>query len=327
MENTIEIKYQRPKFYRRIFANLIDILFFALAFFGLFLGFRGIVLSTDTYQNNQAQLVEIKKDSGIFSKDSGGALRDIVTVLNQDEKLSASAKKKTAREAIDKFLSYTESVCTLEVVQEIKESYDTFRLEQTVDGKPCFILENDVIKESGEADELHYYKNIYAEYIDKYCQGYLIKSVPHYYDLTKYLATVLILCEIAPSYLLAGIIIYLLPTFIFRRGRMTFGKAMYHISLVNNKLLNPKISTSLLRFVIFYFGELILSLFTFGIPYIISFSMMVFTKKKQGFPDYMLDLQEVDTSKNKVFYTLEEIKLDQINPSKKPVDFNVPIRR
>ena len=41
----------------------------------------------------------------------------------------------------------------------------------------------------------------------------------------------------------------------------------------------------------------------------------------------MLDLQEVDTSKNKVFYTLEEIKLDQINPSKKPVDFNVPIRR
>ena len=208
-----------------------------------------------------------------------------------------------------------------------KAGYNDFRLEQTVDGKPCFILDNGVIKESGEADELHYYKNIYAEYIDKYCQGYLIKSVPHYYDLTKYLATVLIVCEIAPSYLLAGIIIYLLPTFIFRRGRMTFGKAMYHISLVNNKLLNPKISISLLRFTIFYFGELILSLFTFGIPYIISFSMMVFTKKKQGFPDYMLDLQEVDTSKNKVFYTLEEIKLDQINPSKKPVDFNVPIRR
>ena len=55
--------------------------------------------------------------------------------------------------------------------------------------------------------------------------------------------------------------------------------------------------------------------------------MMVFSKKKQGFPDYMLDLQEVDTSKDKIFNTIEEVKLDSINPSKKPVDFNVPICR
>ena len=52
-ENTISITYKRPKFYRRIFANLIDILLFALTFFGLFLGCRGIVISSEQYQSNQ----------------------------------------------------------------------------------------------------------------------------------------------------------------------------------------------------------------------------------------------------------------------------------
>ena len=326
-EYTISITYKRPKFYRRIFANLIDILLFALTFFGLFLGCRGIVISSEQYQSNQTQLIQIKKDSGIFINDKDGSLRDIITVLNQNDSYSSSKKKIEARYGIDKFLSYTDTVCDAETAVEIRKSYDEFRLEQVVDNKPCFVLVDDQIKETGDADDLHYYKNVYAEYIDKYCQGYLIKSVPHYYDLTKYLSTVLILGEITPSYLLAGIIIYLIPPIFFRRGKMTIGKALYHIGLLNNKILNPSFKTYFFRFLIFYFGELILSLFTFGLPYIISFSMMVFSKKKQGFPDYMLDLQEVDTSKDKIFNTIEEVKLDSINPSKKPVDFNVPICR
>ena len=66
---------------------------------------------------------------------------------------------------------------------------------------------------------------------------------------------------------------------------------------------------------------------SFGLPYIVSFSIMVFSKKKQGFPDYMLGLQEIDTSKSKIYNSMEEIQLDQITPHRKPVDFTSVIKR
>ena len=65
----------------------------------------------------------------------------------------------------------------------------------------------------------------------------------------------------------------------------------------------------------------LLSIITIGVPFIISTSMMLFTKKKQGFADYMLDLREIDTSTNKIYYSLEEINLSNIKPNHEPVDF------
>jgi hypothetical protein len=51
---------------------------------------------------------------------------------------------------------------------------------------------------------------------------------------------------------------------------------------------------------------------------------MAFSKNKQGFPDYMLGIQEVDTSNNKIYKSLEEISLEQVTKTKKPVDFRLP---
>ena len=141
------------------------------------------------------------------------------------------------------------------------------------------------------------------------------------------MSNILIFGEILPAYCLSGILIYLLPTFIFRRGRKTFGKAIYHIGVVDSRVLNCSLPRSLAKFSIFYFGELILSLFSFGLPFLVSFSIMVFSKKKQGFPDYMLGLEEVDTSEMKIFNDLVEIKLNEITPHKKAVDFTLPTKR
>ena len=137
----------------------------------------------------------------------------------------------------------------------------------------------------------------------------------------------LIFCEIAPSYRVSGILTYLVPPLFFRKGKKTLGKALYKIGLVDSRLLNCTYPRFFARFAIFYFGELLLSLLSFGLPYIVSFSIMVFSKKKQGFPDYMLDLQEVDTSKAKIYNSLEEAKVDQITPHKKAIDFTSTIRR
>ena len=43
--------------------------------------------------------------------------------------------------------------------------------------------------------------------------------------------------------------------------------------------------------------------------------------KKQGFADYLLDLQEVDTTNATVFYNLEEAVVSQVQNYKTPVKF------
>lgn len=133
----------------------------------------------------------------------------------------------------------------------------------------------------------------------------------------------LLFVELPISYMVAGLLIYLLPLFIFRRGRKTFGKAIYRIGLVDSNFLSPKIGRTIARFCIFYFGVLILSVLTFGIPFFVSFSLMAFSKKKQGFPDYMLGLLEVDTYRTKIFMSTEEIALRGVNTHSKAVDFKV----
>ena len=55
-EEVIEIKYKRAKFHRRLFANLIDILLFLLVFIACFIGFRSLVINSDTYQAKETQL-------------------------------------------------------------------------------------------------------------------------------------------------------------------------------------------------------------------------------------------------------------------------------
>lgn len=326
-EEVIEIKYTRAKFHRRLFANLVDILIFALLFVGCFIGFRSLVVNSSTYKTNEAQLVQIKRDSGIFINDPSGALRDVITIFNNDDALSMGQKKNKAKNAITTFFEYAEEVCSPEVYLTMTKEYDDFRLELKEGETYYFVIDNGEIKETGELLESKYYENVYAKYIDKYCQAYLVKYIPHYYDLTKYMSNMLILCEIAPSYLVSGILTYLVPPLFFRKGKKTLGKALYRIGLVDSRLLNCTYPRFFARFAIFYFGELLLSLLSFGLPYIVSFSIMVFSKKKQGFPDYMLDLQEVDTSKAKIYNSLEEVTVDQITPHRKPVDFTSVIKR
>ena len=103
----------------------------------------------------------------------------------------------------------------------------------------------------------------------------------------------------------------------------TFGKAMYHIGLVDANIFSPSFARFSARFGIFLGAELILSLVTFGIPFLISFSMMAFSRRHQGFPDYMLGLTEIDASKNRIYLDKVDIELTHNPPHKDPPDFNL----
>lgn len=338
-----EIIYYRPKFHRRIMANLLDIIFFAFTFFSLFLLNRYIVGITPTYKANTNSLNEIRLNSGIYMEDGDSQITDIITVLNSDTNFNTEYKKKAASGAIDKFLNYASTVCDEEIYQIIAKDYDDYRLDSSMvynntsssfNGAALFVLDEDnnimenpeLLEPSNYVPSIYgyYYENAYAPYIDDHLQGYLVTSIPNYYDLVKYFSNMLIYADLMPAYLVSGILIYYLPMLIFTRGRTTFGKAIYRIGLVDSRVLSPKLGRISARFAIFYFAELILSIFTFGIPYLISFSLMVFSKEKQGFPDYMLRLIEIDMSRTKIYKSFDEADLDKVNSHREPINFNVP---
>lgn len=328
----IEIHYVRALFHRRVLANLIDFLLFIVAFLSLFMLVRYIVTSTPAYKVKEDELSRLRLDSSLYVE-VNGEQQDIVTYLNSQD-IAASEKYNRGYSTIEEFISFAYLKGGNELGDEILENFQNCMLDEnmTFEGQQMYI--SDLASSLGikrnpdcKANYQEYYNRAISPYIDEQCQGYLVSSIPGYFENTKYISNMLIFVELPISYCIGGILIYLIPTLIFRRGRKTIGKAIYKIGLVDSTtLLNPKFSKSLARFAIFFFAELLLAPFTLCIPFIISVSLMGFSKKRQGFPDYLLNLQEVDNSRERIYFSKNEIIVESMNSNKKPVDFE-PISR
>ena len=76
--NKQEIVYYRPKFHRRVMANLVDIIIFAFLFVSLFSLSRYIATNTNDYKAKNEAYNQMKLDSGIFDYDTDGTVKDIV---------------------------------------------------------------------------------------------------------------------------------------------------------------------------------------------------------------------------------------------------------
>ena len=330
----LNVSYYRAKFSHRIFANLIDIMLMLFLFFSFFLGVREIIRINPTYSARSQALTQIKIDSGIYEYDDDNILRDIISVLNNDKGQTAKSRAVRSRKAIEKFISYVDEVSTNENYDNIVKDYREYRLSDSMvhNGEQLFVInaddevvENPVLIDSVESVSsqvyVTYYEKAYRPYIDEHVQAYLVLAVPQYKQIISYQTNILLWVNIFAVYCFTGLLVYLLPVFIFRRGRMTFGKAMYGIGLVDSNCLSPTLPRTIARFCIFYFSIFILNLFTFGLPMIISFSLMVFSKNKQGFADYMLRLSEVDAKRTKIYFSFQEVELEKTSPYKKPIDF------
>lgn len=353
----INIEYEQPKFFHRILANFIDIILMAFITILLFIGSRAIVQSTSMYQNNDKAYKSIELESALFVNASkngsneyyfGDNVQVITAYLPHQDSYTYRDICRLSNNAINKFFTYLDSVNPEESLKA-KQEYDTSRLAivGTVEGHEHFFVkrsEYDTVNEKylafSDTDEViiplnkseipyysfqSYFDNYYRLFIDdKLIDNYLMKNVP---ELATYISNegkYVIFIEFPTAYITAAILVYFVPTLFFRRGRKTLGKALYRIGLVDSKCFAPSFLRNLARFSIFLFAELILSIVTFGLPFFISFTMMLVTKRKQGFPDYLLGLTEIDTSKQKIYYNKIDALSDKASIYKKAPDFKLP---
>lgn len=344
-DEEMRVEYTRPKFWHRCMANFIDFFLFVLAFLGLFIGTRAIVQNTSSYLKVQAEIDSIQLNCGLYMP----AVADSTTTNNIDIVYYIDNYKKGTPageefdvdvddtpkfingmcvKAIKVFINYCQEHCSEARYNDLLTYYDNARLNTKLNGVNFFILDdsnNVVPNPTMIADKTklkEFYNKVFKPFIEDRCIPFLSANVPGYHNLVRTDYRLLVYLELPVSYVLAAILIYFVPPLFFRRGRKTLGKALYHIGLIDQRLLSPTVPRFLVRFLILLFGELILSMFSFGIPYIISFSMMAFSKKKQGFPDYMVKLLEVDTSKANIYMDyVEAATKNQLHG--KAIDFNL----
>ena len=328
-ENEIlTINYTKPKFWHRLMANFVDIFIMFVLFLSLFIGVRAIVQATPSYKNDQKRLNDIQLECGLYVENPSNDVTgnyDIIYYCDNyvgtygkdfDPDITSSPSGKIGRvvKAIKIFLAFSSENSSQERYQELVGYYDSYRLDTTLDGVHYFIKDGDSIVPNATLAEdstklVYFYNNVYKPFIEKRCIPFLTSNVPEYNKLMRMDVRYLLFIEVPIAYCLAGILTYMVPPLFFKRGRKTLGKALYHIGLIDKRVLSPTLPRFFARFSIFFFGELILSLFSFGIPYIISFTMMLVTKNKQGFPDYMLGLYEIDTSKANIYMDYVEAQL------------------
>lgn len=329
LSNDIEVKYTRPRFFHRVLANLVDFIIFAVCFVGLFVLTRYVVAQTPHFSATFNQITSMRLESGMYYKNKNGDVVDIVSYMDSSTVMTNEAKVKFSENRIEEFLTFEKKHLSEGQYNKIVDQYNEKRLAKTYKDDfgtvyHLFVLdgEGNVVKN----DELFVnykgpYKNFYRNYIDNYFQGYLA-STPIYYDAMKIISYYLIFLEIPVAYILSIILVYYVPTLFFKRGRRTLGKALYRIGTVDSRFLSPTFARNTAKWALFIL-EMLLGVVSIGIIFILSFTMMAFSKNKQGFPDYMLGLQEIDISNNKIFYTYEEIELNNVERHKKPRDFRL----
>ncbi len=329
-EKSVNISYSQPKLGHRVLANFIDIFIFGVLLISIFMGSRAIIQATPYYKGVMNRTRELQLESGLYVNVSdstfSGQMYDIVDYIDKHVQLAGSdldgtgsseieSKNGLSSKAINTFMAFSEEKTSEERYEELVTYYAEAKLNTIVDDVHLYIKDSDgnIVPNPTYADNatkrILYYDNVFKPFIKNKCLPFLITNIPEYRKLAKVDYNFLLFLEIPVSYTLAAILTYFVPPLFFRRGRMTLGKALYHVGLIDSRVLSPTFGRFTARFAIFFFGELVLSLFSFGIPYIISFSMMVFSKNKQGFPDYMLKLYEVDTSKANIYMDYVEAQL------------------
>lgn len=350
----VKIEYEQPKLAHRVLANFLDILLMVGMTIVFFIASRAIVQSTPMYRNNDYKLREIELNSGLFinaDRTNGSAIDtrgfdineykygDSIQLMTywlpRQKSLTYEDVVNRCEKSIDKFANYMGSI-KASYADEIKEFITKEKLKKTGSNElhPHFFEKNSdtneifiPLNESGIPYYSYqtYFEEFYKLIIDNsLSDDYLTKLAPNLKNYLSNEGKYLLFIELPSAYLLAAITVYFIPPLFFRRGRQTLGKALYRIGLVDKNIFSPTFLRFLVRFSIFFFGEMVLSIFTFGAPFFISFTMMLVSKNKQGFPDYILGLTEIDVSKQKIYYNKIEAMAEKASVYKTPTDFKLP---
>ncbi len=131
--------------------------------------------------------------------------------------------------------------------------------------------------------------------------------------------TVVTICEFLVSLTIPFLIFYLVLPLCLKNGA-TLGKKLMSVGVASRRNgFAPKKSQIVIRFLVFYLFEFLLSILTLGIPLLVTFTMMFFTKEKICIHDYLSATICVDTKLCLIFKNEEEFNQYHLHVDEKEV--------
>ena len=317
-KSSLEIKYQRASLTHRVFARIIDLFIAVVIGVGLFFAVRGIVHATPQFKNIEQRMNQTMLNSGLYVENEDKNLIDIVGFY-RNANMTGKAKMDEYEKRINIFLEFAKTDGSSNAYSSIKNDYDGARLGSMIDGNYLFVEDGDnniIVNPDSNVSYAKYCTQFYEPYIDRHLRSFLVTYFPQYYQDNRTLSTITLALQLPVAVILSSILTYLVPAVIFRRGRKTIGMLVHHISMVGPDLLHVRTGRFLAYEAIFDIGIIALSFLTLGIPMIISLTMILVTKTKSSFAEYMLGITEIDDRYEKVYYNLVEVSSSHLSNKK-----------
>lgn len=328
MEDNIQtprkIEYYHPLFHRRIFADVIDALLMSALAILFFVGLRYGASFWPESTRRSTRMDQEREASGLYLKVEG--TYHLLSAYYPDHSETATPEETMGlyEKGMTTFLAYLEEEAGTSAKTTVSSDYDAFRLSIKDDsGVSYFVSVAGVVEKnpSSSAKYADYNSKVYVPYYNDHAEGYFTTLTPNFIEDSRYFSLWLLFYEIPVAVLLASILTFYVPPLFFKRGRQTLGKFLYKIGRVDSHCLSLSFGRYTAESAILIFAVVLLSLFTLGVPLIISFSLMAFSQKRQDFPDYMLGIEEVDISDTKIYKTPEEAEIEFAQKEESPVTF------
>ncbi len=305
------VEYFKAPFGKRMVSIIIEILLLAFGTFGFLFASRLVVEKMPLYIDSFNTYIQVSKDSGLYVSNEKTE-NNLVTLTEYYAKETYEKQNQIIEDALTNFYTLEEFFSE----DPTSSSYGpNIYFKQKVgdtcikasDGTLYFLLDTEGVPQKNPSlteEKLNeFYLTAYdraVSYIqnnDSYLQA---RNV-----LTIYINIVLIPLSIFLSFLVFEILI---PFVFGRRGKQTLGMKAMKLSLLSANGLSCTWKRYLARQAIQLFLIIMLSLVSFGIPLIVSFSMMAFRKDGQSLHDYLAGTYMVDSSEQSVYTSYEEMK-------------------
>jgi|GEM_PF-710203 len=295
-ESYEEVLYPKPKLYKRYFSGLIDLALLAILGLLFFSLFQFSFSHLPSYKRTVQERDQLQVASGLYTSDA----KLLIVATDEDEESPLEDRKETLRKGLETFYLNPDYFSTKDAYQAYQERKKDAKDSQ---GNLLFVAGTDGTYLEGNASAKSYY-DFYHEEIDRYASPLLFQN-PSYREKTNRIFR-FFLGNLFFGLTLAFLLLYLLVPLLFRRGRKTLGRYLFHLALLGPDGLNLKTRAFLLRFLFVFLVGYLLDLVTVFVPLLVSLGMMTFSKSGQDLFDYVTNTYVVDDSRREVYLDEED---------------------
>lgn len=280
----------KAPFSRRVGVAITDlfILLFTFLIFNTYI-LSPIVASTTGYTKATDEYKEVLLDSNLYILNDKG-YQEIIKTYDEKSQTEKEFYLYIDSKLIKFYENYNNENINITTYNEAKEESNLFDTNYT--------LKNDSnIEEVKEFFNTEY--NEALRLFNNYDDNYL--------DLARTITQYSIIIMIS-ALTISSIILYLIIPLCMKNGE-TIGKKLFSIGLASAKDgFKVKKTQIIIRFLVFFLLEIILSIFTLGIPLIVSFSMLAFNKNGYSLHDYFAATVCIDRKNTIIYKDYEEFE-------------------